>query len=65
MDRFIVVEEGPVVVRDDKYATSIKRYNIMVDKNTGVQYLSTNHNSTAATVLVDKDGKPLLHPRYK
>lgn len=38
---------------------------IIVDKTTGVQYLLAHWaNIGGLTVLVDKDGKPLLDPRY-
>ena len=38
---------------------------IIVDKETGVQYLMAHWtNIGGLTVLVDKDGKPLLDPRY-
>ena len=38
---------------------------IVVDKETGVQYLLAHWtNVEGLTVLVDKDGKPLLDPRY-
>lgn len=38
---------------------------IIVDKETGVQYLMAHWtNIGGITVLVDRDGKPLLDPRY-
>ena len=38
---------------------------IIVDTQTGVQYLMAQWtNIGGITVLVDKDGKPLLDPRY-
>ena len=38
---------------------------IIVDTQTGVQYLLAHWtNIGGLTVLVDKDGKPLLDPRY-
>lgn len=38
---------------------------IIVDTYTGVQYLMAHWtNIGGITVLVDKDGKPLLDPRY-
>lgn len=38
---------------------------IIVDTQTGVQYLMAHWtNIGGLTVLVDKDGKPLLDPRY-
>ena len=38
---------------------------IIIDKETGVQYLLAHWtNIGGLTVLVDKDGKPLLDPRY-
>lgn len=43
--RFTVIERGT-------------DYAITVDTQTGVEYLMTNHGNV--TVLVDKDGKPLL-----
>lgn len=38
---------------------------VIVDKQTGVQYLLAHWTNVGGlTVLVDKDGKPLLDPRY-
>ncbi len=38
---------------------------ILVDKETGVQYLLAHWTNVGGlTVLVDKNGKPLLDPRY-
>ena len=38
---------------------------IIIDKETGVQYLFANWGSAGGlTLLVDKDGKPLLDERY-
>ena len=38
---------------------------IIVDTETGVQYLMAHWtNIGGLTVLVDRDGKPLLDPRY-
>lgn len=38
---------------------------IIVDTQTGVQYLLAHWSNVGGlTVLVDKDGKPLLDPRY-
>ena len=38
---------------------------IIVDKETGVQYLLAHWTNVGGlTVLVDKDGKPLLDQRY-
>ena len=38
---------------------------IIVDTETGVQYLLAHWtNIGGITVLVDRDGKPLLDPRY-
>lgn len=38
---------------------------IIVDTKTGVQYLMAHWtNIGGITVLVDRDGKPLLDPRY-
>lgn len=38
---------------------------IVVDKETGVQYLMAYWcNAGGLTLLVDRDGKPLLDPRY-
>lgn len=38
---------------------------IIVDKETGVQYLLAHWtNAGRLTVLVDKDGKSLLDPKY-
>ena len=55
---------------DDRFEfTEKKGYiegtHIIVDKETGVQYLLSHWtNIGGLTVLVDKDGKPLLDPRY-
>lgn len=55
---------------DDRFEfTEKKGYmegtHIIVDKKTGVQYLLAHWtNIGGLTVLVDKDGKPLLDPRY-
>ena len=39
---------------------------ILVDTETGVEYLWINESSRAGlTVLVDHDGKPLIAPGYK
>lgn len=44
------------------FAEGIK---VIVDKETGVQYLMAHWTNVGGlTVLVDKDGKPLLDPRY-
>ena len=38
---------------------------VIVDKETGVQYLLAHWTNVGGlTVLVDKDGKPLVDPRY-
>ena len=38
---------------------------IIVDKETGVQYLLAHWTNVGGlTVMVDKDGRPLLDPRY-
>ena len=38
---------------------------IIVDKETGVQYLLAHWTNVGGlTVLVDRDGKPLLDPKY-
>ena len=38
---------------------------VIVDKETGVQYLLAHWTNVGGlTVLVDKDGKPLLDPKY-
>lgn len=38
---------------------------IVVDTETGVQYLMAHWTNVGGlTVLVDRDGKPLLDPRY-
>ncbi|MCZ8515408.1 DUF6440 family protein [Paenibacillus filicis] len=41
-------------------------FRILLDTETGVQYLQTiqaGSGSTSLTVLVDEEGKPLLHPQ--
>lgn len=54
-DRFEFVEKEGLV----------QGTHIIVDKETGVQYLLAHWtNIGGLTVLVDKDGKPLLNPRY-
>ena len=48
----------------EKHGT-IEGTKIIVDKQTGVQYLFAKEGYAGGlTVLVDKDGKPLLDPRY-
>ncbi len=38
-------------------------FDVVTDKQTGVQYvLASNYIGSSLTVLVDKDGKPLLKP---
>lgn len=39
---------------------------IITDKTTGVQYILSGYPGMGSgmTVLVDKDGKPLLNPEY-
>ncbi|MGX8699320.1 MAG: DUF6440 family protein [bacterium] len=38
---------------------------IIVDKETGVQYLLAGRGDySGLTVMVDQDGKPLLDPKY-
>ena len=54
-DRFEFVEKNGVM----------QGTRIIVDKETGVQYLLAHWtNIGGLTVLVDKDGKPMLDPRY-
>ncbi len=54
-DRFEVKEKNGM----------IEGTRIIVDKETGVQYLMAHcTNIGGLTVLVDRDGKPLLDPRY-
>ena len=44
---------------------SVQGARIIVDKETGVQYLPAHRtNAGELTVPVDKDGKPLLDPKY-
>lgn len=44
---------------------SVQGARIIVDKETGVQYLSAHQtNAGGLTVPIDKDGKPLLDPQY-
>ena len=44
---------------------SVQGARIIADKETGVQYLSAHRtNVVGLTVSVDKDGKPLLDPKY-
>ncbi len=55
MSRFEVIEKSGM-----KEGTRI-----IVDTETGVQYLMAYWtNIGGMTVLVDRDGKPLLHPKY-
>ena len=54
-NRFIVMEHEGFV----------EGTRIIVDTETGVQYLMAHWtNIGGITVLVDKDGKPLLDPRF-
>ena len=44
---------------------AVNAVEIIVDTETGVQYLMAHWtNIGGITVLVDKDGKPLLDPRF-
>jgi len=46
-----------------KESTSMHSIKILVDKQTGVNYLwSTEGYSGGLTVLLDKDGKPVVTP---
>ena len=55
MKRFEVIEKDGFV----------EGTRIIVDTETGVQYLMAHWtNIGGITVLVDRDGKPLLDPRY-
>lgn len=50
------------IVEKDGFVEGTK---IIVDTETGVQYLMAHWtNIGGITVLVDRDGKPLLDPRY-
>ncbi len=45
-----------------KQSTLMREIRIVVDRETGVQYMQTqNGYSGGVTVLVDQDGKPLLY----
>ena len=50
------------IVEKDGFAEGTR---IVVDTETGVQYLMAHWtNIGGLTVLVDRDGRPLLDPRY-
>ena len=54
-NRFLIIEKDGF----------IEGTRIIVDTETGVQYLMAHWTSIGGiTVLVDKDGKPLLDPRF-
>ena len=54
-DRFVFVEKNGIM----------QGARVIVDKETGVQYLLAHWTNVGGlTVLVDKDGKPLLDPKY-
>ena len=51
---------------ESKSTISASWTQIIVDTNTGVQYLYMQSGyGGGLTVLVDKDGKPLLAPEYQ
>ena len=61
MSRFICISKSEFIATVDQY--NGPRYAVIVDTQTGVQYLtSSGKYDSSATVLVDKDGKPLLYP---
>ena len=65
-DAFFSVSEEPISWGEFMgQSTRIQGYKAIVDKETGVQYLLAHWTNVGGlTVLVDKDGKPLLDPRY-
>ncbi|WP_125565931.1 DUF6440 family protein [Companilactobacillus insicii] len=58
--------------KDKRFEVSVEESNgahmmqVITDKTTGVQYLLGMYTNMGSgmTVLVDKDGKPLLNPEY-
>ena len=62
-DRFIVVHNKQIEIKGGY----IEMARIIVDKLTGVQYLSNTvgASDSSLTVLVDQDGKPLLYQPHE
>lgn len=55
-------EERFEFISEQRYWGTI--YAVLVDKVTGVTYLSAMNNGTRITPLIDKDGKPYIDPRF-
>ena len=56
---------GSRFIIKDKDGSFFEGTRIIVDTETGVQYLMAHWtNIGGITVLVDKEGKPLLDPRF-
>jgi len=61
MNNWDIEKRFEVVYKQNSIMTTVR---ILVDRETGVQYLlSTYGQAGGLTMLVDKDGKPLLYQR--
>ncbi len=61
MNNWDIEKRFEVVYKQNSMMTTVR---ILVDRETGVQYLlSTYGQAGGLTMLVDKDGKPLLYQR--
>ena len=46
--------------------SNVDQISIIIDKETGVMYLwKTDHYKGGLTVMLDKDGKPLINEKFK
>ena len=63
MSRFISREER-LAFNDDTTSGFSKIVHIITDTETGVQYFNCNDTGIGFTLLVDREGKPLLDPKY-
>jgi len=57
MNNWDIEKRFEVVYKQNSIMTTVR---ILVDRETGVQYLLSTYGQT---MLVDKDGKPLLYQR--